>query len=96
MAQRVLIFSICSFFVLVRALCEYCCRNSETAVGICHELIEKRAQTMKEKVEAYVLLVEIYICMHKYQVPAALGLLHVLYVGIIKYDNNWSNSFNRR
>ncbi len=55
-------------FMIVRALCEHCCKNSDTAVEICNELIAKRAQTITEEVEAYVLMAEIYLCQHKYKV----------------------------
>ncbi len=58
------------FNIIVRALCEHCCRNSITAVDICNDLIEKRAQTLKEELEVYVLIVEIYLCMNEYKVPA--------------------------
>ncbi len=54
----------------MRALCEYCCRNSDTAIDICNELIAKRAQTMTEEVEAYVLMAELYLCQHKYKVAS--------------------------
>ncbi len=64
----VLIFSIC--FTVVRALCEHFCRNSDTAVEICIELIEKRAQSVQEEVEAYILLIKIYLCLQKYKVAA--------------------------
>ncbi len=53
----------------VRALCEHCCRNSSIAVDICNDLIENRAQTVKEEVDVFVLLVEIYLCLRNYKVP---------------------------
>ncbi len=49
-------------------MCEYLCRNADLALEICNELIEKRAQTLEEKVESYILRAEIYLLLEKHKV----------------------------